>query len=210
LQLCIIPHLDLGTPGESGYITPFSLVCKAWCHQIRDLVYRRCNLRKQECADWFLRGIRRSVVPIFADRITVLCISFIPVHLGYYMVRDGSEDLEPKSFWMRLADAAAVMRSLQVLCICYSNEPIDCTIFGAYSNIASAFSTSLRTLILRPLKDSWVSISCVESEMKRIYSDLPSCHLVSLCTFPGLSAISVPTSLSGRVSRCFTSKHPDT
>lgn len=182
LQIAIIGQLDIGrgTMEDPGYITPYSWVCKLWCIEVRKRVYRRCNLRREETADWFLEGVYGSPLafigfPGIGNFITILSISFVPdlncdpfrldLSGGFTSVAE-NDNYDPRTaivdhrdFWTRLQCAAQCMTSLGTLCICYNNDDDSGVVFGMYSSCAPMFSASLHTLIIRPLYTTWVSLS---------------------------------------------------
>jgi hypothetical protein len=183
IQRHIIGFLDIGegTPQNCGYVTPYAWVCVEWCREIRRRIYRRCNLKRAETANWFLQSVYKSVVPFagcpgVGRFITILSFSFVPPEAGDYCFRlDWSDGYmtsayatglkvcdfktDTRSFWDRLKDAARYMTSLETLCIAYSNLPEDFVIFDTYSECVHAFSSTLKTLIIRPLNNDWVSFS---------------------------------------------------
>ena len=177
VQALIIWTLDIGEdPYDPGYVTPYSWVCKDWCREIRKRIYRRCNLKRIETANWFLLSIYDSAVsfrgsPGMGSLITTVSFSFIPALNGMEsFCHDYSDsftqydyDFDPcktkednRSFWDRLKEAAKYMVSLETLYLCYGTNSLDVTIFALYSQCASAFPSSLKTLILRPQQVQWV------------------------------------------------------
>lgn len=184
VQALIIWTLDIGEDlYDPGYVTPYSWVCKDWCREIRKRIYRRCNLKRTETANWFLLSIYDSAVsfkgsPGMGRFITAISFSFIPELKGMESFRqDYSDsftqhdyDFDPcktkedhRSFWDRLKEAAGYMVSLETLYLCYGTNSLDVEIFALYSQCASAFPSSLKTLILRPEHHPWVRsiISCL-------------------------------------------------
>jgi hypothetical protein len=129
--------------------------------------------------DWFMKSVASSVVPFpgcpgVGRYITILSISFIPPAMGMRTFRldcgDGfvkyadhvkysSSEVECdlRDYWERFTDAVQNMAALHTLCLCYDDAPWGFTMLDAYSECADAFSPSLKTLILRPLKNKWVS-----------------------------------------------------
>jgi hypothetical protein len=101
----VIQFLDIGsgTKADPGYITPFAWVCKRWCIEVRKRVYRRCNLKSQHMANWFLSGISNSAVPYKNRRgvglyITTLIFSFTPVNFSMF-TRDIRDALPRSPSW---------------------------------------------------------------------------------------------------------------
>ena len=121
--------------------------------------------------------------PGVGQYITILSISFVPPGMGSYLFPGGIDSSSSDSsgsdsggsdsggsdssssevkydlrdYWERLTDAVQNMEVLHTLCLCYNNDPLDYYILDAYSRRADAFPPSLKTLILRPLKNTFVS-----------------------------------------------------
>jgi hypothetical protein len=184
VQAIIIWALDIGEdPFDHGYVTPYSWVCKDWCREIQKRIYRRCNLKRMETTNWFLLSIYNSIIsfhesPGMGSLITTLSFSFLPELNGMGSFRhdygnnftqhgydfDSCKAMQDhRSFWHRLKEAARYMVSLKTLYLCYGTKSLDATIFALYSECASAFPSSLKTLILRPEHHPWVRsiISCL-------------------------------------------------
>jgi hypothetical protein len=176
VQANIIWELDIGEEPFDPYVTPYSWVCKDWCREIRKRIYRRCNLQRMETTNWFLLSIYGSAVsfngsPGMGSLITTLSFSFSPeVEWGesfchdytdsftdrYHLFDPSETKKDHRSFWDRLKEAARYMVSLKTLYLCYGTNELDPTIFALYSQCASAFPSSLKTLILRPEHHPWV------------------------------------------------------